>query len=516
METPASSRRNSEVPSFDVDGGQSGTHGTARRKKVAHRSSRNGSLESVNDDDDFLEKHGRKPRDVHDLEELKASSLRRQGSRHLSESYLLRLSMSHAQPDAPKPVTPIVPMASPVKGKVSNSKSLVVDTPVVVGKGRMSMEKLRQSYDAVVLGRGGSAIPMMSESAFPWLGRFLLCLVGHMHFAVGLPSRIFCFLSYAVLPLVATGLLAFATATTSGITSKWSFTMASTLGFFQLGVSFASFSLRRNQLDYFLGPIEKQLDDYAEERGFMKDWQRMSRRRLVEIVCVSLLIALLRGMSNFLLGDNFGGRLAADYGFDVTVLAWSFWYMIIRYLLLCYSVLHIACGFELALDSFTLRFFNELDLEEALEEWNVLQATLRQVSSKLSDCLLVIGACCLASVMILAEHVLFASDVDTDMVVNFLSRFFPLILFFLYCILRAAEVTEKANRVAPLVNSWQFQNEDTETVWMDDARQYAVQYINQSRAGFYVRGALLTVPNAQRISYYFAAISFATLSRLVG
>lgn len=36
----ASSRRNSEVPSFDVDGGQSGTHGTARRKKVAHRSSR--------------------------------------------------------------------------------------------------------------------------------------------------------------------------------------------------------------------------------------------------------------------------------------------------------------------------------------------------------------------------------------------------------------------------------------------------------------------------------------------
>lgn len=169
------------------------------------------------------------------LDNIESPLSRRQGSRHLSESYLLRLSMSHAQPDAPKPVTPIVPMASPVKGKVSNSKSLVVDTPVVVGKGRMSMEKLRQSYDAVVLGRGGSAIPMMSESAFPWLGRFLLCLVGHMHFAVGLPSRIFCFLSYAVLPLVATGLLAFATATTSGITSKWSFTMASTLGHLNRG-----------------------------------------------------------------------------------------------------------------------------------------------------------------------------------------------------------------------------------------------------------------------------------------
>ena len=179
--------------------------------------------------------HLRKNISASRLGNIESPLSRRQGSRHLSESYLLRLSMSHAQPDAPKPVTPIVPMASPVKGKVSNSKSLVVDTPVVVGKGRMSMEKLRQSYDAVVLGRGGSAIPMMSESAFPWLGRFLLCLVGHMHFAVGLPSRIFCFLSYAVLPLVATGLLAFATATTSGITSKWSFTMASTLGHLNRG-----------------------------------------------------------------------------------------------------------------------------------------------------------------------------------------------------------------------------------------------------------------------------------------
>ena len=138
------------------------------------------------------------------------------------------MSTPHAQLDAPEPVAPILPMASPEK-KVSTSKSIVVDSPVVVGKGWMSMEKLRQSYDAVVLGRGGSAIPMISESSFPWLGRFLLCLVGHMHFAVGLPSRIFCFLSYAVLPLAATGLLAFATATTSGITSKWSFTMASTL-----------------------------------------------------------------------------------------------------------------------------------------------------------------------------------------------------------------------------------------------------------------------------------------------
>jgi len=65
-----------------------------------------------------------------------------------------------------------------------------------------------------------------------------------------------------------------------------------------------------------------------------------------------------------------------------------------------------------------------------------------------------------------------------------LLRFYPLILFFLYSIMRAAEVTEKASRVAPLVNSWQFDHDDGSlTGWMDPGRQYAVQYINQSRAG---------------------------------
>ena len=65
-----------------------------------------------------------------------------------------------------------------------------------------------------------------------------------------------------------------------------------------------------------------------------------------------------------------------------------------------------------------------------------------------------------------------------------LLRFYPLILFFLYSIMRAAEVTENASRVAPLVNSWQFDHDDGSlTGWMDPGRQYAVQYINQSRAG---------------------------------
>ena len=91
---------------------------------------------------------------------------------------------------------------------------------------------------------------------------------------------------------------------------------------------------------------------------------------------------------------------------------------------------------------------------------------------------------------------------------------------FLYTMMRAAAVTEKANRVAPLVNSWKFHKshqDDDEGgggVWMDYERQYVVQYISQSRAGFFIRGSQLTVPTVQKLLYYLGAVSFALFSRL--
>ena len=108
-------------------------------------------------------------------------------------------------------------------------------------------------------------------------------------------------------------------------------------------------------------------------------------------------------------------------------------------------------------------------------------------------------------------------QVDIVNVVHWMSRFYPLILFFLYVLMRAAHVTQKAGQVGPLVNSWRFQGEEDmpSRSWMDQHRQYAVQYINQSMAGFYLRGARLRVLDVQKIAYYFAAISFALLSRLL-
>ena len=82
--------------------------------------------------------------------------------------------------------------------------------------------------------------------------------------------------------------------------------------------------------------------------------------------------------------------------------------------------------------------------------------------------------------------------------------------------MRAAAVTEKASRVSPLVNSWTFEDGRHETLpdWMDLDRQYVVQYINQSEAGFYIQGVRLRFFQVSKMCYYFAVILFAVASHI--
>ena len=111
------------------------------------------------------------------------------------------------------------------------------------------MEQLRQNYDAVVMNTAGTrsstalAIDNSSQSAFPCLGRILVCWCGHLQFGTGLFSWLFSLLSCIILPVSLTTLLMCATllaATSVTSTTQWGMTLSLTLSFFQLAVSYAS------------------------------------------------------------------------------------------------------------------------------------------------------------------------------------------------------------------------------------------------------------------------------------
>ncbi|CAE7230244.1 unnamed protein product, partial [Symbiodinium sp. CCMP2456] len=169
---------------------------------------------------------------------------------------------------------------------------------------------------------------------------------------------------------------------------------------------------------------------------------------------------------------------------------------------------------ELAVDSFAVHFFSAGDMEAAVMSWNVVQATLRQTSSKLSDFLVLLASSCIAALILFAYQVTSMTLSDERVavldIVMWTGWLYSPLLLFLYVLSTSAAVTEKVDRLVPLVNSWSF---DGQAV-LDETRQYVVQYILHSRAGFYARGIRITASNVQKLSYYFAAGSFGLLANL--
>ena len=70
------------------------------------------------------------------------------------------------------------------------------------------------------------------------------------------------------------------------------------------------------------------------------------------------------------------------------------------------------------------------------------------------------------------DHLREERALSNEKLLQFIAGVVPSMLLFLYVLLRAAAVTEKASRVAPLVNSWTFKKGSTasQAPWMDSAR----------------------------------------------
>lgn len=259
----------------------------------------------------------------------------------------------------------------------------------------------------------------------------------------------------------------------------------------------------------FLSDPGHGLDFYAWNAGFIQEWRKKSRRRLMEACSCLLLMWVLRCLIFSQINPS-----AHDLLLSISFCVASGGFMAMAYL-----ELHVLSGLELAIDSFSVNFFRVMDVKEALADWNVLQAMLRHISAKLSTSLLPLGCACGASILYLIESSLLRPDVEGgfDFILQNLWCL-PPNCFFLYTLMRAAAVTEKASRVSPLVNSWNFENidgPDDLPDWMDLERQYLVQYIIQSEAGFYIQGVRLRFFQVSKMCYYLGAILFAVVSQVM-
>mmetsp|Transcript_25359 Transcript_25359/g.58808 ORF Transcript_25359/g.58808 Transcript_25359/m.58808 type:complete len:229 (+) Transcript_25359:1154-1840(+) len=181
----------------------------------------------------------------------------------------------------------------------------------------------------------------------------------------------------------------------------------------------------------------------------------------------------------------------------------------LAYSMTCFCVLHTNAGLELAIDSFAARTVKFKDLAAAVEEWNKLQAILRQASTKFSGMFACLTLSCVASLILFAQRLLQAGGgLSRSEALLWVCFIYPPILLVCYMLASAASVSEKVTRVAPFINSWTF---DATNI-LDTSRQYLVQYIQQSQAGYFIVSTRVTNFGVTKIVYYLLAGSFALMS----
>jgi len=338
-----------------------------------------------------------------------------------------------------------------------------------------------------------------------------MCLLGILDCRDGILPRLFAFFMNCIWPLMLLVALFYLWVRNA----EPEVYDVATLGCFGLGGIIAILALRRRGLARLIGPVETSLDDHAAEVGFLADWLKLSRRRFWIILVVLLVTVSTRSVYIYVIYVlNVDDTTEAPLPF---MMAMVFTAVMARNAGACYSLVHLCCGLELAIDSFALRFFKDMDFEQALEDWNEVQATLRQVSTKLSDGFIALAAGCVGALIFFAEQALRQPELlrFSYRSTLWIGWLYPPFMMLGYALLRAAAVTEKASRVAPLVNSWKFQDteDDAAALWMDTDRQYVVQYIIQSQAGFYMKGVRVNAFSVQKIGYYLAAATLGLLSR---
>lgn len=276
---------------------------------------------------------------------------------------------------------------------------------------------------------------------------------------------------------------------------------------FALGAFLGHVSLSR--VASLIGPHATALQQYAEENEFVEDWEQSSMRRLLAVAAIWL--------------SAVSAQIVRSVCYRRTGLlsSLSFTYLSGLLAAVAFCQMHVQAGLELMLDCFCIGFYANPHCPMGVRAWNVLQAILRLAAGTVDSCFLAVQTSALAALLAVGVRVLDRSaaraadgsgdisreEAASTQVLECLPAVF-LSLYALAVFVKAAAVTEKCCRVPSLVNSLDNATGDD----LDHSRQYIVQYIKHSDAGFYVKGVRLTAYMVIKLSYVCGAIAFGLVT----
>lgn len=276
---------------------------------------------------------------------------------------------------------------------------------------------------------------------------------------------------------------------------------------------FGAISLRQDFIRQLFIEFPGPLELYALKHGFPEEFLISSCRQFVAVTILWVSAALLRGLDMMSVFRDESCSVDHDSWIFACFLFGSF-----LYCLILYCQLHVICVLGMIVDRYCIKLFPNPTETQSVLDWNLIQAMLRQIAGAFDFCFMMTqtGAC--ASLLLVGIQVFLRDQLDVDdgecgatplvplLALPVLMASGAFLVFF-----KAAAVSEKCSRVAPLVNSMTF---DDKPDALDVNRMNTVHFISSSAAGFYIQEVRISASMAMKLMYLTGLGAFALLTKM--
>lgn len=244
---------------------------------------------------------------------------------------------------------------------------------------------------------------------------------------------------------------------------------------------------------------------YSERESFEERWSSLILKDLAATVLIWFLVIVERIRGTAVLTAALDGRLDARACLHLVLFAMSS--LILSFLTFC--MLYVVRALMCVVEGYCALTVGGQMLEQAVPRWNTVQAILRKGSGAIQGCLFVLQGTLLFAFLLGVVDVYLSWQQEKGYVSTLIPHaMLGLGVFRIF--FAAAKVTEKCERVPSLINSCTFSDDE-----LDEDRQYVVEYVVNSAAGFHIFEIRLTSAMTVKVAYLFAIASFTLTTQIV-
>eukprot|EP00931_Biecheleriopsis_adriatica_P008487 TRINITY_DN10966_c0_g1_i2.p1 TRINITY_DN10966_c0_g1~~TRINITY_DN10966_c0_g1_i2.p1 ORF type:complete len:842 (-),score=142.54 TRINITY_DN10966_c0_g1_i2:126-2651(-) len=251
------------------------------------------------------------------------------------------------------------------------------------------------------------------------------------------------------------------------------------------------------QLLTSMGKFWRPLRNYAQARKFEKHWiQHSWKDSLFCLTCWALAVA---ERTRTLLALRQGVGFEEEMALSIASFAMSSFLLASQ----LFRVIHTCRGMRFMLDDFSTSLVNTHDLKRAEKHWNMLQAVLRKGCASLQLLFVVLQSTIVAAVLLAAADIVRGQAGASELIAGGI-----VLVGLAHMFLHASAVTDHCQRLPAFVNSLHFGREH------DPDRMYLVEYMDYSKAGFYIFEVRLTSDLVIKFFYVVCMALFGVATKV--